>query len=89
MQVVSKYNIWFDFNNIWFQQVFNDKVVIARCLVQYWLIFSEFLIFCYYFTRLKAREISCKIWETRKIFPILHSAPCDNNYIERFYKVLL
>ena len=31
--------------------------------------------------------ISCKIWETRKIFPILHSAPCDNNYIS--YSVLL
>ena len=71
LQLVSKYNIWFDFNNIWFQQVFNDKVVTARCLVQYWQIFLSFLIFCYYFTRLKAR----------KIFPILHSAPCDNNYL--------
>ena len=29
--------------------------------------------FCYYFTRLKSREISCKIGETRKIFPVLHS----------------
>ena len=59
----------------------NDKVVIARCLVQYWQIFSSFLIFCYYFTRLKAREISYNIWETQKRFPILHSAPCDNSYI--------
>ena len=24
-------------------------------------------------------EISWKLWETWKIFPILHSAPCDNN----------
>ena len=44
-----------------FQRAFNDKVVIARSLVQYWQIFSSFLIFCYYFTRLKAREISCKM----------------------------
>ena len=43
--------------------------------------FSSFLIFSCYFTRLKVREISCKIWETRKIFPILHSAPYDNNYL--------
>ena len=64
-----------------FRPAFNDKVVIARCPVQYWQIFSSFLIFCCYFTLLKAREISCKIWETRRIFPILHSAPCDNNYI--------
>ena len=49
--------------------------------MQYWQIFSSFLIFCCYFTRLKAREISCKMGETRKIFPILHSAPCDNNYL--------
>ena len=63
------------------KQAFNDKVVIAHCLVQYWQIFSSFLIFCCYFTRLKAREISYKIWETRKIFPILHSSPHDNNYI--------
>ena len=59
----------------------NDKVVIARLIVQYWLIFSSFLIFFYYFTCLKAREISCKIWETRKILAILHSAPCDNSFI--------
>ena len=63
-----------------FRPAFNDKVVIARCPVQYWQIFSSFLIFCCYFTRLKAREISCKKWETRKIFPTLHSAPYDNNY---------
>ena len=37
---------------------------------------SSFLIFCYYFNRLKAHEISYKIWETRKIFTILHLAPC-------------
>ena len=49
--------------------------------MQYWQIFSLFLVFCCYFARLKAREISCKKWETWKIFPILHSAPCDNNYL--------
>ena len=49
--------------------------------MDYWQIFSSFLIFCCCFTRLKAREISCKIWKTRKIFPILHSAPYDNNYL--------
>ena len=64
-----------------FKQAFNDKVVIARWLVQYWQIFSSFLIFCCYFTCLETSEISCKISETRKIFPILHSAPYDNNYI--------
>ena len=75
---ISKQDIsWF----VWFQQAFNDKVVIARCIVRYWQIFSSFLIFCYYFTRLKAREVSCKIWETRKIFPMLQSAPCHNNYL--------
>ena len=49
--------------------------------MHYWQIFSLFLIVCCYFTRLKAREISCKIWKTWKIFPILHSAPYDNNYL--------
>ena len=34
-----------------------------------------------------AREISCKIWETREIFPILHSAPYDNNYITHCFYV--
>ena len=29
---------------ILFKQAFNDKVVIARCLMQYWQIFSSFLI---------------------------------------------
>ena len=62
----TKYNSCY----IWFQQEFNYKVFIARCLVQYWELFSSFLIFCWYFTRLKEnREISFKIWETRKIFP--------------------
>ena len=53
--------------------------------MQYWQIFCSFLIFCCYFTCLKAREISCKIWDTRKVFPTLHSAPCDNNYLFGFY----
>ena len=48
-------------NKLVLDQALKDKVVIARCLVQYWQIFSSFLIFCYYFTRLKAREISYKI----------------------------
>ena len=56
--------------------------------MQYWQIFSSFLIFCYYFTRLKAREISCKIWETRKIFLILHSAPCDSNYLTWIHEMV-
>ena len=55
---------------------YNDKVVIARLIVQYWLIFSPFLIFYYYF-----KILNCKVWETRKILGILHSAPCDNNYV--------
>ena len=70
-------NSWY----ILFRQEFNDKVVITRSLVQYRQIISSFLIFSCYLTRLKAREISCKIWETRKIFRILQSAPCDNNYV--------
>ena len=46
--------------------------------MQHWQIFSLFLIFCYYFKI--SCKTSCKIWETWKIFPILHSAPSDNNY---------
>ena len=49
-------------------------------------IFSSFLIFCHYFTWLKAREICCKIWETWKIFPMRHSAPYNSNYL---FNVLL
>ena len=62
-------NYWY----MWFRQIFNYKVVIARCLVQYWQIFSSFLIFCSYLTRLKALKVCCKIWKYRKIllFPIL------------------
>ena len=58
--------------------------------MQYWQIFSSFLIFWCYFTRLKAREISCKKWETRNIFLILHSAPRVNNYLSyvKEYKCL-
>ena len=55
MQLISKYdNSWF----IWFKEAFNDEVVIARCLVQEWQTLSSFLIFCYYFSRLKACETS-------------------------------
>ena len=46
--------------------------------MQHSQIFSLFLIFCYYFKI--SCKTSCKIWETWKIFPILHSAPSDNNY---------
>ena len=36
----------------------SGKLVIARLSRTIWPIFSLFLIFCFYFTRLKAREIS-------------------------------
>ena len=52
-------------------------------------IFSSFLTFCYCLTRLKDREIICKIWETRKIFLILYSALCDNNYISHILIISL
>ena len=36
----------------------SDKLVITRLSRTIWPIFSSFLMFCCYFTRLKAREIS-------------------------------
>ena len=36
----------------------SDKLVTARLSRTIWSIFSSFLIFCFYFTCLKAREIS-------------------------------
>ena len=36
----------------------SDKLVLARLSRTIWPIFSSFLIFCCYFTRVKAREIS-------------------------------
>ena len=36
----------------------SDKLVIARLSLTIWAIFSSFATFCFYFTRLKAREIS-------------------------------
>ena len=39
-----------------------------------------FFIFCCYFIHLKARQISRKIWETRKVFLTLLSALCDSQY---------
>ena len=36
----------------------SDKLVIAYLSCTLWPIFSSFLIFCFYLTRLKAREIS-------------------------------
>ena len=47
--------------------------------MQHWQGLSSFLIFCYYFTCLKAREISCKIGRTGEIFLILHLSGSDNN----------
>ena len=41
MQLVSKQD---NSCYIWCQQAFNDTVVIACCLVQYWQIFPSFLI---------------------------------------------
>ena len=35
----------------------SDKLVIARLSHTIWPVFSLFLIFCFYFTQLKAREI--------------------------------
>ena len=58
--------------------MFNNKVVIACCLMQYWEIFSLILIFSYYVTCLTACEIGCKISETQKIFPKLHLPSCGN-----------
>ena len=75
-------------NGMWNAGKLGDKVVIVRCLVQCWQIFFSFLIFCCYFTHLKSREISCKRRETREIFPILHSAPCDNNYLYDKFKYI-
>ena len=73
MQLVNDYDTS---DCILFQQAFNNKPVTACYPVQDWQIFSSFLIFCYYFNRLKGHEISYKIWETRKKFHILHLAPC-------------
>ena len=35
--------------------IFNNKVVITRCLMQYWQIFFWFFIVPYYVTRVKVR----------------------------------
>ena len=43
----------------------NDKSVIARCLLQYRRIFYLFLIFCCYFTSLKAPETSLQNMRNR------------------------
>ena len=50
---------------------------------------STFLIFWYYFTRQKARNKADKIWEICKIFPILHSSPCNNNYLLKITQIAL
>ena len=53
-----------------------------------WLIFSSFLIFYHYFTRLKAREIIAKYEKRGKFQPILHDKPCDNYFIAILYYIL-
>ena len=52
--------------------------IVALCDV--YKLICLFLIFCFYFIHLKARQISRKIWETRKVFLMLLSALCDNQY---------
>lgn len=45
-------------------------------------------IFCYHFTSLKDREIYSRVWETRKIFFTLNSAPLiTNTYFFNPYRV--
>ena len=59
---------------IQFLQAFKVRVVIVRGLVQYWQIFSSFLI---------PKKL-------KKIFPMLQSAPCDNNYVSIFsYNIVI
>ena len=60
------WEIFSEFPIFRFQQAFNNKVVTARCLVQYWEIFSSFLIFCYYFT-----------WEFYWLKYCIHLAPVN------------
>ena len=52
----------------WFQDAFNDKAILE-------------IIFLVSYISLLAREINRKIYETSKIFVIMQSAPCDNNYL--------
>ena len=50
-------------------------------LIKYWQMFYLFLIFCCYFTRLKACKTNCKIKGTHEIFVILHVALCNNYFL--------
>ena len=58
------------------------SISIVRCLEQYWQIFSSFLIFWY-------RDLWNKLPNIRNSenFLMLHSAPCDNNYLFNNIKV--
>ena len=58
----------------------SDKLVIARLSRTIWAIFSSFLIFCFYFTRLKAREISRQNMRNSENIDhiILYLEPCDS-----------
>ena len=82
MQLVSKSD---NSCYIYFHQAFNDKIVIAHCLVQYRQTFSSFLIFCYYFTHLKARKISFKIWKTQKKYLWYCTNQCAITSAYHFY----
>ena len=52
----------------WFQDAFNDKAILEN-------------IFLVSYISLLTRDINWKICETSKIFVIMQSAPCDNNYL--------
>ena len=66
----------------------NDELVMRVSIVLYWQTFYSCIIFYFYLTCLKTREISRKIRQTRRIFAILHSPPCDNWYISNIFKFL-
>ena len=62
------------------QQVSKTTIIIPTFDFNKYLTKMVFIICCY-FSRLKDRIISCKTWGTRKIFPILRSILCANNYL--------
>lgn len=66
----------------------NDELVMRISIVLYWQTFYSCIIFYFYLTCLKTPEISGKIRQTRRIFVILHSPPCDNWYISNIFKFL-
>ena len=64
---------------LWIFLCANNKPVIARQFHAILAMFYLFLIFCWLFHSPKCSW--SKIWETHKIFVILHSAPCDDWYL--------